>query len=78
MTDQYEARTDVAEPEAAAGETAADAVPVRPPATDDARVDAALAELANTTGRPAAEHVEVFEDVHRRLQDSLASLDGEI
>lgn len=78
MTDQYEAPNDVAEAEAATGEMAAQAVPVRPPGTDDARVDAALAELATTTGRPAAEHVEVFEDVHRRLQDSLASLDGEI
>jgi hypothetical protein len=51
--------------------------PLRPPATQDERVDSALARLGDTHGRPAAEHVEIFEDVHRRLQDTLGSLDGE-
>jgi hypothetical protein len=46
-------------------------------ATEDPRVDAAVARLRDTEGRPAAEHVEVFEDVHRRLQEALAGLDGE-
>jgi len=71
------------DPEAAAAEveTALEVEPVRPPETSDPRVDAALARLADTHGRPASDHVEVFEDVHRRLHDSLdslASLDGEI
>jgi hypothetical protein len=43
----------------------------------DPRVAAAIARLADTEGRPAAEHVEVFEDVHRRLQEALAGLDGD-
>jgi hypothetical protein len=70
----------VTDPDENADEKAAEAEaqPVRPPATQDLGVDAALARLADTHGRPAAEHVEVFEDVHRRLQDTLGSLDGEI
>ena len=74
MTDPELHEASVEAPVEAAGE----AEPVRPPATEDPRVDAALARLADTQARPAADHVEVFEDVHRRLQDSLASLDGEI
>ncbi|MCI0688250.1 MAG: hypothetical protein L0Y54_13595 [Sporichthyaceae bacterium] len=47
-----------------------------PPETGDERVDDALTELAEITGQPPAEHVAVFERVHRRLQDTLADLDG--
>jgi hypothetical protein len=32
--------------------------------------------LAGLDERPLAEHVEVFDTVHRTLQDALASLDG--
>lgn len=32
--------------------------------------------LAGLDDRPLAEHVEVFDGVHRTLQDALASLDG--
>lgn len=75
MTELHPDRVEVSgdEPEAV-GEQG----PVAPPSTEDPRVDAALARLADTHGRPAADHVEVFEDVHRRLADSLAALDGEI
>ncbi len=31
--------------------------------------------LAGLDGRPLAEHVEVFDAVHRRLQDALATID---
>jgi hypothetical protein len=47
------------------------------PAATDPRVDAALARLSDTEDRPVAEHVEVFEDVQRRLQEALAGLDDE-
>jgi len=44
--------------------------------TGDERVDAAVERLAEVARRPPAEHVAIYEDVHRRLQDSLADLDG--
>ncbi|QKW36681.1 hypothetical protein HUT06_23820 [Actinomadura sp. NAK00032] len=49
--------------------------PAAPPPdpTGDPRVDAAVAPLGGLGGLPVAEHVRVFEDVHRRLQDLLAS-----
>jgi hypothetical protein len=40
------------------------------PAVDDAR-----ARLAGVDDAPLEEHVEVYEDVHRRLQEGLADLD---
>ena len=55
----------------AAGEPVAPPVP----ATGDPRVDAALARLGELAGAPVAAHVEVFEDVHRRLQELLVSAD---
>ncbi|MGI5169234.1 hypothetical protein ACQEU3_33300 [Spirillospora sp. CA-253888] len=53
------------------------AAPAGPQAepTGDARVDAALARLAELAGAPVAAHVEVFEDVHQRLQELLAAAD---
>ena len=39
------------------------------------RVEAALAQLDGLEDRPVAEHVEVFDAVHRSLQDALATLD---
>ena len=48
-----------------------------PPETGDTRVDDALAGLADIVGQPPAEHVAVYEEVHRRLQDTLADLDDD-
>ena len=48
-----------------------DAVPV----TGDPRVDAATARLEEIVALPTAEHVEVYEDVHQRLQDADADAD---
>ena len=41
----------------------------------DERVEAALTLLDGLQGAPVAEHVEVFDAVHRSLQDALATLD---
>ena len=38
-------------------------------------VEAALARLRTLDDRPVSEHVEVFDAVHRDLQDALATLD---
>jgi hypothetical protein len=43
--------------------------------TGDARVDAATARLEEVPDLPTADHVAVYEDVHRRLQDALADAD---
>jgi hypothetical protein len=45
--------------------------------TGDERVDEALTRLGELGGVPVAQHVEVFEDVHRRLQDVLGAIDQE-
>jgi hypothetical protein len=39
------------------------------------QVDVALALLDQLDAAPVGEHVEVFDQVHRSLQDALASLD---
>jgi hypothetical protein len=39
------------------------------------QVDRALALLDGLDQLPVAEHVEVFDQVHRSLQDALATLD---
>jgi len=38
-------------------------------------VDAAAERLAGVDEAPLEEHVEIYEDVHRRLQEGLADLD---
>ena len=43
--------------------------------TGDARVDAATARLTEVPDLPTAEHVTVYDDVHRRLQDALSDAD---
>jgi hypothetical protein len=55
------------------------AFPAAPPPepTGDERVDAALDRLGGLAAAPVTAHVEVFEEVHRRLQDVLASVDEE-
>jgi hypothetical protein len=45
------------------------------PVTGEPRVDAATARLEEIVALPTAEHVEVYEDVHQRLQDALADAD---
>jgi hypothetical protein len=43
--------------------------------TGDARVDAALARLDELAEAPLTTHPEIFEDVHRRLQDTLTGIE---
>ncbi|TDC90059.1 hypothetical protein [Actinomadura sp. 7K507] len=47
-----------------------------PDPTGDQRVDAAVARLGELGARPVPEHVEIYEDVHQRLQELLASADS--
>lgn len=42
---------------------------------EPAAVAAALSRLGDLEDRPVADHVEVFDAVHRHLQDALATLD---
>jgi hypothetical protein len=49
-----------------------DAVPV----TGEPRVDAATARLEEIVALPTVDHVEIYEDVHQRLQDALADADS--
>ena len=46
-----------------------------PEGTPATAVDEAIAYLDALDDLPVAEHVEVFDAVHRSLQDALASLD---
>ncbi|NBU85436.1 MAG: hypothetical protein EBS15_00210 [Actinobacteria bacterium] len=46
------------------------------PTTGEPRVDDALGRLGDLESLPVHEHVEVFEDVQRRLHDTLADLAG--
>jgi hypothetical protein len=50
-------------------------VPRPRPSTGDVRVDDAVARLDDLAGLPAAEHLAVFEYVHRRLTEALGDLD---
>jgi hypothetical protein len=45
------------------------------PETGDARVDEVLSGLAGIENLPTTEHVAVYDEVHRGLQDALANLD---
>lgn len=45
--------------------------------TGDTRVDAALTRLGELDGLPVGEHVPVYDEVNRLLQDALADLDEE-
>lgn len=44
--------------------------------TGEAQVDSVLRRLGDADALPTAEHVEVYEDVHRGLRDILAALDS--
>jgi len=48
----------------------------REPAGGDSEVAAALARLEELRELDVSEHVEVLSDVHRRLHEALAALDG--
>jgi hypothetical protein len=65
----------LSEPASASPERPAVASSVEP--TGDERVDEELARLGELAGLPVARHVEVFEDVHRGLQDVLTGIDQE-
>lgn len=43
---------------------------------ESAVMDDVASALGELDARPLVEHVEVFDAVHRTLQDALASLDG--
>lgn len=45
------------------------------PTTGEPAVDAALSRLDHLDEAPVSEHVAVYDDVHRNLQDALADLD---
>jgi hypothetical protein len=45
------------------------------PATGESAVDDALARLSQIGEAPTADHVEIYDDVHRRLTDALADVD---
>lgn len=47
------------------------------PITGEPRVDDALARLTDLTNLPVHEHVAVFEDVQRRLHETLADISGQ-
>ena len=47
------------------------------PITGEPRVDDALGRLTDLAALPVQEHVAVFEDVQRRLHDTLADLSGQ-
>jgi hypothetical protein len=45
------------------------------PETGEARVDEVLAGLAGIENLPTADHVAIYDQAHRGLQDALANLD---
>ena len=47
------------------------------PASGDPRVDAAMQRAAELAGTSPTEHVEIYEDVHRSLQEVLADASGQ-
>jgi hypothetical protein len=48
-----------------------------PETTGVAAADSALARLRDVASAPLEEHVDIFDDVQRRLHDGLAELDDE-
>lgn len=75
MTDSAQ-HVEVENPVEASEPMAVDQPPVEIELTGDPRVDAALARLAELDELPTVAHVEVYDAVHRGLQDALADLDG--
>ena len=48
-----------------------------PRPSGDPRVDAAMQRAAELAGTSPTEHVEIYEDVHRSLQEVLADASGQ-
>ena len=46
-------------------------------ATGDVRVDSAVELVGGLAGMPVDEHLAFYEDVHRRLQDTLSDASGQ-
>ncbi|MDX6287312.1 MAG: hypothetical protein QOG53_2797 [Frankiales bacterium] len=76
MTEPDEQEQTPEEPAAAATQPAMVPRP-EPPPTDEPAVDAAIKRLHALDELPVAEHVGIFDEAHRELQDSLADLDEE-
>ena len=74
MTDQPSVPVPSPRPGPPPGRAADPALP--PPVTGELRVDRALAVLDTLEQRDLAGHVDAFSEVHRLLQDALATLDG--
>jgi hypothetical protein len=74
--DEHQQEQSPEEPTAAAA-TPATQTRSDPPQTDEPTVDAAIERLRALDELPVAEHVGVFDEAHRQLQDSLADLDEE-
>ena len=81
LEDEFE---DESEDDVLEDETDYTAKPTKPvlamsalPVTGEARVDDALGRLTDLTDLPVHEHVAVFEDVQRRLHETLADLTGQ-
>lgn len=81
LEDEFE---DESEDDVLEDETDYTAKPAKPvlamstlPVTGEARVDDALGRLTDLTNLPVHEHVAVFEDVQRRLHETLADLTGQ-
>ena len=75
MTEQPGAPQDAARAAGVPSATAAGSGAAASPTAVPPAVAAALDRLETLEGRPVAEHVEVFDAVHRHLQDALATLD---
>jgi hypothetical protein len=54
-----------------------DSVETSAPASGDPRVDAAMQRARELAGTSPTEHVEIYEDVHRSLQEVLADASGQ-
>ena len=52
------------------------AQPMAVGSTGDPRVDDAMARLVDVDGSPVSEHLDIYQDVHRRLHEALADLDS--
>lgn len=75
MTDQPDADTEAAPNEDASTDTGAPPQPQPLARTGVAAADAAADRLDELEDAPLDEHVAIYEDVHRRLQEGLADLD---
>src|SRR5262245_46098921 len=72
--DRQEIAAEEREDAAAEADTGQHRVPGAP-VTGETAVDDALARLGEVGDAPTAEHVEIYDDVHRKLTDTLADVD---